>query len=181
MSVEIVVAIILILFFTYLGKSWRDRRLSAVAALAGLRFVHHNRNRIVRRRVNRLKEKHGFSRDVMIIGSTGARTFVDPEGDLHQVLQNCRRAKIMLLDPAGEGAWRRAKSLRRTDITPESFRQQIVTSIEFLKGLRAVQRNIRLKLYPDTPLFKLSIMGDYISIQHYHTGMVRTRYARICN
>jgi hypothetical protein len=170
-SIEIGVAIMLILFFTYLGRSWRNRRLSAMANLAGLLFVDHNKNPIVRRRIHRLKEKQGFARDIMIIGSTGSGTFVNPEGDLHQVLQNFRRAKIMLLDPTSEGAWGRAKSLRRPDITPESFKQQIVKSIAFLKGLRAVQRNIRLKLYQDMPLFKIAIFGDYISIRHYHSGL----------
>ncbi len=49
-----------------------------------------------------MKEKQGYAKDIMIIGSTGLRTFVDPKGDLHQVLQNCRNAKIMLLNPFSE-------------------------------------------------------------------------------
>ena len=58
-----------------------------------------------------MKEKQGFAKDVMIIGSTGFRTFVDPAGDLHQVIQNCRKLKVMLLNPFGEGEKARAESI----------------------------------------------------------------------
>jgi hypothetical protein len=94
-----------------------------------------------------------------------------PKGDLHTVLQQCREAKIMLLNPDGEGAAARAKSILDSEITPESLRKQITMSIEFLKGLKAVQRNVQLRLYPDTPLFKLAILGEFIWVQHYHAGL----------
>ena len=170
-SVEIAVAILLIIIFTFLGRNRRDRKLSAMAHSAGLLFVNQNRNPLARRSISRLKEQYGFARDIMIIGSTGSRTIVNPEGDLHRVVQNCRHAKIMLLDPISDGALARAKSLRNPDITPVSFREQIEKSIDFIKGLKAVQKDIRLKLYRDMPLYKLAIFGDYISVRHYHPGM----------
>lgn len=40
-----------------------------------------------------------------------------------------------------------------------------------LKGLRAAQKQVRLKLYPDQPLLELAIVGDYAFLQHYHTGL----------
>ncbi len=41
-------------------------------------------------------------------------------------------------------------------------------SINFLKSLWATQRQVRLKLYPDIPLLKLVIAGDYAFLRHYH-------------
>jgi len=170
-SIEIMMAVLLILFFNYIGRNWKERRLSKMARGAGLVFVTPAKGIFGRRRVKKLKEKHGYARDIMIIGSTGFRTFVNPEGDLHNVMHNCREAKIMLLDPLGEVAVARARSIQSADITPESFREQIIKSIEFLKGLKGMQKNIKLKLYQDIPLLKLAILGDYISVQHYHTGL----------
>jgi len=170
-SIEIMMAVLLILFLNYIGRNWKERRLSKMARGAGLVFVTPAKGIFGRRRVKKLKEKHGYARDIMIIGSTGFRTFVNPEGDLHNVMHNCREAKIMLLDPFGEVAVARAKSIQSADITPESFREQIIKSIEFLKGLKGMQKNIKLKLYQDIPLLKLAILGDYISVQHYHTGL----------
>jgi len=47
--------------------------------------------------------KQGNGTDIMVIGSTGFRTFVEEKGDLHTVIKNCREAKIMLLNPYSEG------------------------------------------------------------------------------
>ncbi len=170
-SIEVMTAVLLILFFNYIGRNWKERKLSKMARGAGLVFVTPTKGIFGRRSVKKLKEKHGYARDIMIIGSTGFRTFVNPEGDLHNAIHNCREAKIMLLDPFGEGAMSRAKSIQTPDITPESFREQIIQSVNYLKRLKALQKNIKLKLYPDVPLLKLAILGDYISVQHYHTGL----------
>ena len=77
----------------------------------------------------------------------------------------------MLLDPASDGASSRARSIRSLDINMETFREQIAGSIEFLKGLKKVQKDIRLKLYQDVPLLKLAILGDYVFLRHYHHGV----------
>jgi hypothetical protein len=169
-SIEMALTISLIFFSSYISRSWKDRKLSNMARGAGLVFGTSTRGLFVRRRMKKLKEKEGFARDVMVIGSTGYRTFVDPGGDLHNVIKNCREAKIMFLHPNSEGAGARAKSVLDPDITPESLGEQIKKSIDYLKGLRAAQKNIKLKLYDDMPLLKLTIVGDYIWIQHYHAG-----------
>ncbi|OPY78692.1 MAG: hypothetical protein A4E65_02144 [Syntrophorhabdus sp. PtaU1.Bin153] len=170
-SVEIAVAVFLIALFNYLGRSWKDRKRSRMAARAGLVLVTSAKRPGARKKMRKLKENHGLSRDVMLIGSTGFGTFVSPDGDLHQVIQNCREAQIMLLNPFGEGASIRAKSMPNVGATPESFKEQILKSIDFLRSLREVQKNIWLKLYPDAPFLKLTILGDYVCVQFYNTGM----------
>ncbi len=170
-SVEVGAAVLLIILFNFFVKIMKSRKLSSLAEEAGLHALGRGSGLIEQTRRKRLKEKHGVARNVMLIGSTGFTTFVDPEGDLHQVLKKCRGAKIMLLDPSGEGANSRARSIQSPDITLESFREQIARSIEFLKGLKEVQKDIRLKLYQDVPLLKLAILGDYIFLRHYHQGV----------
>ncbi len=170
-SVEIAVAILLISVFQYAGRIWKDRRLSKMARGADLVLFFPARGRFRQRKIRTLMEKHGTAKDIMVIGSTGFRTFVDPERDLHNVIQRCREAKIMLLNPDSEGARARAKSILHPDVTVESFREQIRKSIGFLKGLRAAQKNVKLKLYSDTPDLKLAILGDYLWMQHYHPGL----------
>jgi hypothetical protein len=170
-SVEMMLTIWFIFLSTYIRKSWRDRKLSNMAKAAGMVFVAPAQGFFVKRRIRKLKESQGMARDVMVISSTGFRTFVDPKGELHQVIQNCREAKIMLLNPESEGTTVRAKSIPDPDVTPESFGEQIRKSIDFLKTLKAAQKNVRLKLYPDPPFLKMTILGDYIWLQHYQTGL----------
>jgi len=171
LSVEMALAILLVLFSNHIRRSWKDRRLSKMARSTGLVYVTPTKGFYVRERIRKLRERQGIARDVMVLGSTGFRTFVDPKGELHHVIQNCREAKIMLLNPDSEGATVRAKSILSPEITPERLGEQIRKSIGFLKDLRAVQKNIQLKLYPDTPFLKLSILGDYLWVQHYHVGL----------
>ncbi len=168
---ELAAAIVIILLFNYLRRTWKDRRMSRMAKSAGLTLVAYARGILARRRVKQLKERQGAGKDVLVMGSTGFRTFVDPEGDLHRVLQTCREAKIMLLDPLREGAVARAQSIPDPEVSPESFREQIIRSIDFLKGLKALHKNIKLKLYREMPLLKLAILGDYVCVRHYHTGL----------
>lgn len=169
--VEISLAIILILFFSYVGRSRKDRKLSGMAKKAGLVSVSSSTGFLARTRHRRLKQDHAIARDIMVIGSTGFRTFVDEKSDLHAVIKNCREARIMLLNPYSEGARIRASSILDPDITVDRFRQQIGKSIGFLKGLRAVQKNIRLKLYDEVPFLKMTISDDYVWVKHYHTGL----------
>ncbi len=168
-SMEIALAIFLILFIHRVRKNWKARKISRMARRAGFVREKSPRSILTRRWTRKMKAGQGFGREVLLLGSTGWRTFGDPQGDFHSVLHNCREAKIMLLDPCGEGAKVRAKSI--LEITPENFGEQTRRSIGFLKELKAVQKHIRLKLYPDPPLFKLAILGDYLWIQHYHTGL----------
>ena len=169
-SVEIVTAVLLLLLFNYIARNWRDRKTAKMARAAGLIYSLPAKGMLVQNKIRKLKRSHGYVRDVMIISSTGFRTFVDPRGELHDVLQHCRGAKIMLLDPRGEGAIARARSILNPSVTPETFNEQLRKSIDFLKELRG-GRNIRLKLYDDTPFLKLAILGDYLWIKHYHPGL----------
>ena len=141
-----------------------------MAKKAGLVLVSPAKGMIARRRIRKLKVQQGFAKDTMIIASTGYRTFVEERGELSQVLQNCREAKIMLLHPDSEGAMIRAKSVG-ADENMEGFREQIRLSIGLLKELRSRQRNVRLKLYQDAPFLKMAILGDYLWVQYYHPSI----------
>jgi hypothetical protein len=170
-SVEIALAVFLIILFNYVGRSLRDHRFARMAKEAGLVSVSSAKGFFARRRTRKLKESQGIERDIMVIGSTGCRTFADTAGDLHTVIRNCREARIMLLNPLGDGANIRARSILDPGITVGHFREQIGRSIAFLKELKAVQRNVRLKLYNEVPLFKMAISGEFIWLKHYHAGL----------
>lgn len=167
-SAEVMAAVGLLLLAAHGRRVWRDRRLAAAAASAGLAECVGPGGRVARRRARELKVLNGFGRDVMVIGSTGFQTFVEPTGDLHHALMNCRSARLMLLDPHGIGARVRARSLGMPEVTPDLFAEQVRMSIDFLRRLRDGRRDVRLKLYDDAPLLKLAILGDHVWVRHYH-------------
>lgn len=167
-SGETIVAILLIAAMNYVYRSVKDRRLAKIAEDAGLECFVSSQGGFRQRRVRRLKKKHGLARNIMIIGVTGARTLVNPSGDLYPLVQNCLEAKIMLLNPDSEAAWARSRTRLIPGVTIERLQEEVRQSIHFLKRLKAAQKPITLKLYSDPPLVKLAILGDYIWLQHYH-------------
>jgi len=170
LTIEIVTAVFLIGIFNYIGWIWRERRRAAMARVAGLVSVSSSRGAFARKRSRNLKEDQGIARDIMVIGSTGYRTFATSDGELHSIVRNCRKARIMLLNPCSEGATVRAKSIIDPEITPSRLAGQIRESIVFLRELKSVQKDIRLKLYAHAPFLKLTLTGDYIWVKHYHGG-----------
>lgn len=169
-SVEVAVAVALIVVLHGVARHWRHRRVARLARRAGLVDVVHGR-RLAHHRSRALKEAHGRGRDVLIIGSTGARSLAHPDGDLHRVIRQCRRARILLLDPDSEGALARARSLVEMDVTLEAFQEDIRRTIAFLRELRAGQKDIRLRLYRELPLLKLAILGDHAWVRPCHHGV----------
>jgi len=171
-GVEIAVAVFLIILFNYLGSNWKNRKFSMMARNElGLVLATNPKSLRTKKRLKKFKEQQGTAKDVMLISSTGCNTFVNPESDLYDVMQHCREAKILLLNPFSEGAILRTKSIPDPDITPEHFREQFTKSIDCLKSLKALQKDIKLKLYDETPLFKLTVLGDYIFMKYYNSGL----------
>jgi hypothetical protein len=124
---------------------------------------------LTRLKSRRTKEQQGFSRELLLISHTGFFTFVDPKGDLHNVIQKCRQARIMLLNPYGERA-NLKKILSPGAISAEIFYEHIKKSLEFLKAVENLKNNIRVKLYPGPPFLQLTILGDYLWIRYYHSS-----------
>lgn len=150
----------------------QDRKLARTARKAGLRVSGQPRIPAIgyQERRGRSTERTDPPPQIMIIGSTG-RSFSEPGGELHQILRGCGEARIMLLDPREYGALARSEEIADPEITPEVIREEIMMSIGFIKDLNKSQNRVKLKLYPEVPLLKLAIIGDYASVRHYHTGL----------
>lgn len=170
-SVEAIVAILLVTLFTHLHVSVRDRRFAKAAIGAGLVSFSPNRSRHARQLTDRLKEKNGMGRSIMVIGSTGHETFVDPESDFHTELQQCLWANILLLNPYSEESTLRVQAMAHPDMTLERVREEAQRAIELLKRLHTSGKDVKLKFYSGPPLVKLVILGDYLWLQHYHSSL----------
>jgi len=170
-TVEMSVAILLIVGLSFVHRSLRDRPLAAAATGAGLVSFFPRRTRNAQRRIKRLKEEHGTGRTIMVIGSSGYNTFVDQVGDLSSVLDKCLGANILLVNPYSQDASARIEAINHPKYTLIAFREEVRQSIALLKRLRAMGKAVRLKLYADPPLVKMVILGDYLWLQHYHTDL----------
>jgi hypothetical protein len=171
LTVEVTVAVTLILAFNFIGRSLSDRKLTRIAMEAGLVsfFPYHNRH--AEKKIRELRERHGLGRTILAIGSTGYGTFVDNEGELHAILEKSLQANIMLMNPYSEEARLRALSLTQAGAPAPRFHEELAETLRLFKRLRASGKVLKLKLYSDRPHVKMVILGDYLWLQHYHTGI----------
>jgi hypothetical protein len=172
---EVILAAGLIVCLNYLHQAIHDRRLARMAVGAGLVAFTPNRSRNTPRHVRAFKEMPGLVRNIMVIGSTGYETFVEPESDFHRAMETCLSSHIALLNPYSEEAEVRVRAMAHDEFTLERVHIEIQKTIDFLRKLRARGRDITLKFYSDAPVVKLVILGDYLWLQHFHASVeVRT-------
>ena len=158
------VCLLVLLFAVRRGR--RDSELAAQARSAGLAPS----SGAVRGSRTAPRKQQPPVRDLMIIGATG-RSFSQDEGALARAVRECREARILLLDPREHGALARSQGIPDPEISLDTINHQLTASIEFLRELRSADRTILLKLYPDMPLFKMTIMNGLASVRHYHPGL----------
>lgn len=170
-AVEMTVTILLIVCLNYFHRSRRDRALAAVATGAGLVSFFPRRSRGAQQHIEQLKEEQGTGRTISVIGSSGHSTFVDQVGGLSSVLDKCLGARIMLVNPYSQEASARIQAVNHPEFTLDTFREEVRHSIQLLKRLKAMGKDVKLKLYSDSPLIKLVILGDYLWLQHYHADL----------
>lgn len=170
-AVEMTVAVLLIVCLNYFHRSIRDRALASVAVGAGLVSFFPRRTRGAQRHIKQLKEEQSTGRTISVIGSSGHSTFVDQVGGLSSVLDKCLGARIMLVNPYSQEVSARIQAISHPEFTLEKFQKEVQQSIQLLKRLKAMGKAVKLKLYSDSPLIKLVILGDYLWLQHYHADL----------
>lgn len=171
LSIEVGVALFLIVISNYLWRAYKDRRQAVMARGAGLVSFFPLHDPGAGKTIRELKQQQSLGRTVLAIGVTGHGTVVDNKAELHALLETCLEAKLILLNPFSEEAARRAQSLSHPDISSDRFRQELQDTIALIKRFRVSGKVIRLKLYSDRPHLRMVILGDYLWLQHYHTGL----------
>ena len=170
-TLEIGVAVLLIVVLTFIRRSRQDRELAQNGYRCGLRIVFPQAGPRAENGIRKIRETHGRGRTVMVIGSSGYGTLRDQVGDLSTVLDKCLGATIMLVNPFSQGAGTRIRAIAHPTMSIDKYREEVKQSIELLKRLKEVGKSVKLKLYSNPPLLKLVILGDYLWLQHYHTDL----------
>ncbi len=171
LATEIALASVLVLAFNYAKIAWDDRRKVKLVKLASL--VHARipgagwtsrwRDRIVMRDLP-------AARDVYVMATTGHDVFVSKDGLLRDVPEKAYEIRVMLVNPVGEGLRRRVESMPE-DITLLAFHREIEATIARLTGLRKSGKKVTLKFYEEEPHWNVVVLGDYVWVQHCHSGV----------
>jgi hypothetical protein len=172
LGTEIALASILAVVFNLAAIAWDHRKRVVTARLASL---VHARNADAgwwaRRRERALVNQLTTARDAFVLTLTGYDTLVAEDSLLRPVIEKAYEIRVMLVNPVGEGLRQRAESLP-SEITVLTLHTEIEATIGALSALRKYGKKVKLKFYDEEPFWKLVVLGDYIWVQHCHSGFV---------
>ena len=107
--------------------------------------------------------------EVDILLSSGMNTFHN-ENDIKKAIGETQaRVRILLLDPHDQKSCekRLSKMNPEYDLTIDDFRDGIVKTIKFLKGLKSKNKDIKYRLYSEVPVFRIMRIDHVLHVQPY--------------
>ena len=172
LGTEIALASVLALMFNMATIAWDHRQRVHTARLASLVHARNaNAGWWSRRRERALVEQLTTARDAFVLTLTGYDTLVAADSLLRPVIEKAYEIRVMLVNPCGQGLRQRAESLP-SDVTVLTLHTEIEATIGALSALRKYGKKVKLKFYDEEPFWKLVVLGDYIWVQHCHSGFV---------
>ena len=170
LATEIALASVLALLFNLAKITWDSRRGVRTARLASLMYARNaDAGWWSRRRERALVRQLPTPRDAFVLTLTGYDTFVADDSLLRGVIEKAYEIRVMLVNPVGKALQERADSLPR-EITVLTLHTEIEATIGYLSGLRKFGKKVKLKFYDEEPFWKLIVLGDYVWVQHCHSG-----------
>ncbi len=172
LGTEIALASVLALIFNMATIAWDYRQRVHTARLASLVHARNaNAGWWSRRRERALVEQLTTARDAFVLTLTGYDTLVAEDSLLRPVIDKAYEIRVMLVNPVGQGLRQRAESLP-SEVTVLTLHTEIEATIGALSALRKYGKKVKLKFYDEEPFWKLVVLGDYIWVQHCHSGFV---------
>ena len=167
---EIALASVLALVFNMATIAWDHRQRVLTTGLASLVHARNaNPGWWSRRRERALVNQLTTARDAFMLTLTGYDTLVAEDSLLRPVIGKAYEIRVMLVNPVGQGLRRRAESLA-SDVTVLTLHTEIEATIGALSALRKYGKLVKLKFYDEEPFWKIVVLGDYLWVQHCHSG-----------
>ena len=167
---EISFAVVLVLLLNILKVAWNGRRGMHMNKIASLVYAREEQGWMSRWKERDMRKKIANVRDVYIMSITGYDTFISGNRDLQKTLDMAYEIRVLLANPYGKGVTSRALSTDDPEAMLQAYRQEVETSISYLRKLAEAGKKIKLKFYEEPPFWKLVVTGEYVWVQYCHTG-----------
>jgi hypothetical protein len=170
LATEIVLASVLAVLFNLAKIAWDHRQGVRMARIASLVYASNaGASWWSRRKERTLVKQLAGARDAFVMTLTGHDTFVAEDSTLRGVIEKAYEIRVMLVNPVGKGLSTRAACLP-PEITLLTLHREIESTIGYLSGLRKFGKKVKLRFYDEEPFWKLVVLGDYVWVQHCHSG-----------
>ncbi len=103
--------------------------------------------------------------NLRILGVTGWDTFGSEKAPLHDLVQNFKgEIRILLIMPGCDAFKMRALAL---GINETDYEQDVRKTLDVCSALKAKGKSISVKLYKQTPIWKMIFTNNYLWLQYY--------------
>ena len=167
---ELGFAAVLVLLFNLVKIAWDFRGQARMSNIASLIYARESDDWLARWGKEQQFRRLPWKRDVNIMAVTGYGTFAAPASPLRDVLQECYEIRVMLLNPDGPGAVAYAAAHADSAATLAQLRQEVRSSIDGLRQLRAAGKNVTVRFYDTPPFWKLIFTGEYVWVRCCHNS-----------
>lgn len=173
LATEIVFAAVLVLLFNVSKLAWDSRRKLKASAVASLVHAKERQGWFRASAETELIKQLRGARDIAVQSVTG-KEILCAGSWVADVLEHCSEARILLMNPDGEGARERARATRDPAASLTAYREQVQASIAYLASIAAAGKKVSVRLYDTTPFWQLVVAGDYAWVQHCYCAEVGT-------
>lgn len=149
----------------YLRIYIRNREILASVGVSGFWAHSKSDEKITNWQACKEKILAGRPKDLRILGVTGWETFGKEGSPLHDIVDNFHgEIRILLIKPRCDAFTIRAKAL---GLKEKDYEKEIKNTIAYCEQLSAKGKSIIVKLYKQTPIWKMVFTENYMWLQHY--------------
>lgn len=149
----------------YLGIYIRNREILASVGVSGFWLHSDSNDKQTNWESCKAKILADHPNELRILGATGWETFGRPGSPLHDVVQSFRgEIRILLIKPKCNAFKVRARAL---GVKERDYEREIKNSIALCEQLRDRGKSIVVKLYEQTPIWKMIFTDKYMWLQCY--------------
>lgn len=167
---EIAFTVVLVALFNFLLSAWDAHRSRRINTMAMLVHARQQGEQLSRRIDRNLIGRIIGTRDVSVMSITGYDIFVSKMRQLRQIIDDCYELRVLLMNPYGPGALRRAQSIGEVDKLLEDYRHETEATVERLESLVSAGKKVTLKFYDEPPFWSLIVTGEHVWVQYCHDG-----------
>lgn len=168
--IEPILTLTIFILFATLGRVIKHYRKGGMSIAAGMFFYSpHLKERQVEKSEQFLRREASKCVHIHLLGSSGWNTFGHSDSPLHNGLQVCEKAEIILMNPYSDALEKRAENIGQD---AAEYRQEIIQSLQYIKTLKDIgdgdnANRIEVKMYQSYPGWKFIILGRYCWVQQY--------------
>jgi len=170
LATELCVAAALVLAFNLARVAWEGLKVVRMNRVASLVHVQEAAGRPGRWPLRAAVPKAQAARDALIVSVTGYEVFAAGDAPFRDAVEHGFETRVMLLNPASEGAQLRIRSLADPEAAREAYWRETTASIGYLASLAAAGRKITLKLYDTPPFWNIVVAGEHAWVKYCHHG-----------